>query len=287
VKIGEVDGRRYILEVSGERARLEGAKVVAEADILRLKRGATLHVGEPFDPGRVADVWEVKSGNARIRGSQVRRYVRVFGRVPVELRPSPPISRVLRAEATHTGSFVAAFLLKEAIKAVETQDAARVRRAVHQFKDPHFWSTLATFSIVGRIVQEGVVRVPLTGLPGRVFRTALPLGAGVLAAQVMSGRLSFRDAAVTTGSMLAAGGAVSLLADGLLYRLLFAAGPAGWLGATAYAVGKLGVSLYLGEKLEVAILNWLNPKKENRARHQESSHIQVKGIESKVRKLAP
>lgn len=148
----------------------------------------------------------------------------------------------VRHEAGAVGTFVAAYLLKETLKAMETPDPAGMRAAAGQLKTAAFWGNLFVFTVAARAADK----LPLKGLA----RSTVPLAVGMAAVQFLSGNYSLQDLAITTGSFLAAGVAVNLLADGLLYPALFAAGPPGWAGAGVYTVAKLAVTLYAGEKLE-------------------------------------
>jgi hypothetical protein len=140
-------------------------------------------------------------------------------------------SRV-KAEAASTGTFVAAWLLKEAMNG---------RISVGELARPGFWGDLAVFTVAARVTES----LPLRG----IARHALPLAAGMAAVQLLHGQASWQDVAIDTASFLAAGAAVSLIADGLIYPALFAAGPPGWIAAGVYTVAKMAVTLYAGEKL--------------------------------------
>ena len=137
-----------------------------------------------------------------------------------------------KAELASTGTFVAAWLVKEAMNG---------RISVAELARPGFWGDLAVFTVAARVTES----LPLRG----IARHALPLAAGMAAVQLMHGQASWRDVAIDTASFLAAGAAVSLIADGLIYPALFAAGPPGWVAAGVYTVAKMAVTLYAGEKL--------------------------------------
>ena len=96
------------------------------------------------------------------------------------------------------------------------------------------------------MTELGIHKAGLKGLS----KAAFPLAAGMAAVQLASGEFSLKDLAISTGSFMAAGLAVSAVADSIIYPLLFAAGPPGWVAAGVYSVAKLAVTLYLGEKLE-------------------------------------
>jgi hypothetical protein len=192
--------------------------------------------GQPTDPAhldRLAS--QLRSGGARVA------------------RDAQPSSGLLRQTLGSTAQFFGAYLVKEGIKAVESGDVEGMKRALAQVKRPEFWGSTALFSLTAGVTERLVSRLPLTGAAKGIGRVALPLVAGISVLQLLSGNTSLKDILVSTGAYLAAGAAVSLLADGLVYPALFAAGPPGWVAAAAYSVGKLAVSLYAGEKLE----HWL------------------------------
>jgi hypothetical protein len=137
-----------------------------------------------------------------------------------------PAMSTARREATGAGQFALAYMLKEAMNG---------RVAVRELATPQFWGDLAVFTVAARATR----RLP----------AAFPLAAGMAAVQLLHGRFSWRELAIDTASFLAAGAIVNLIADGLMYPALFAAGPPGWIAAGAYSVAKLAVTLYAGEKL--------------------------------------
>jgi hypothetical protein len=75
---------------------------------------------------------------------------------------------------------------------------------------------------------------------------------------------------------------VGAIADGLIYPALFAAGPPGWIAAGAYTIGKLAVSLYVGEKLE----HWLRGMFD-RGAHAEAGGAVREGIVQKLETIKP
>ncbi len=166
-----------------------------------------------------------------------RRILRTEGEQVRTPAPSqrPVLDRAkgaVKRQLAGAGQFAAAYLLKEAMNG---------RIAVGDLKEPQFWGDLAVFTGAASLVN----RLPLQG----IGRAALPLAAGMAAVQLLHGQASLKDALIDTGSFLAAGFAVNLLADGLIYPILFAAGPPGWIAAGVYTVAKLAVTLYLGEKI--------------------------------------
>jgi hypothetical protein len=88
------------------------------------------------------------------------------------------------------------------------------------------------------------------GWTGKILRNSLPIAAGIAAVQLARGDATPRDIAISAGAFGAAGLAVGLVADGLIYPALFAAGPPGWFAAGVYTVAKFGATWYLGSKLE-------------------------------------
>jgi hypothetical protein len=148
----------------------------------------------------------------------------------------------VKREAAGAATFAAAWLVKEGFKAVESGDPEQIKAAAAQMMTGRFWGDLAVFTVAARVVEK----LPLGG---GLARMALPLAAGMAAVQVLHGEASLRDILIDTGSFVAVGAAVSLIADSLIYPALFAAGPPGWVAAGVYTVAKLAVTLYGGEKL--------------------------------------
>lgn len=171
-------------------------------------------------------------------------------RAKVNLKGPPPAARRPSIGASMI-DFPAAYLLKEAMNG--RFDAWR------DFKEPSFWGGFAAFEAASRLAGK----LPIHGLA----RSAVPLAAGMAAMQLLSGNYSLKDLAISTGSYLVAGMLVSALADGLIYPILFAAGPPGWIAAGLYTIGKLAVTLYGGEKLE-GWLKGLFSKKQGPARRE-------------------
>lgn len=164
--------------------------------------------------------------------------------------PASTVPTVLSREAGGFGKFAAAYLLKEGMKAMESGDGATFRHAVGQLGTSGFWASLGLFTIASRWTEIGLNRIPWRGTAQKLVGATLPLAAGMAAVQFLSGHVSLKDVAIGTGAYFGAGVAVQLLADGLLLRLLGSAGPTGWVAAGAYSIGKMAVTLYLGEKIE-------------------------------------
>ena len=176
------------------------------------------------------------------------------------------VGSTVRREAVGAGQFAAAYLLKEAMNG---------RLAVSELAQPKFWTDLAVFSVAARAAEH----LPLRGLA----KSAVPLALGMAAVQFVSGHFSARDVAIDTASFLAAGAAVSLIADGLVYPVLFAAGPPGWIAAGVYSIAKLAVTLYAGEKLG-AWLRGLFPTGDRRLEARDSVR---EGVKQKLDAVAP
>jgi 4-alpha-glucanotransferase len=136
------------------------------------------------------------------------------------------VARGVGREAGGLAQFGLAFLLKEAVKG---------NNALPELAKPSFWGGALVFTGASRLAGRG---------------TVLPLAAGMAAMQLLAGDFSWSRLLMSTGAFLAAGVAVNLVADGLIYPALFAAGPPGWIAAGAYTVAKLAATLYLGEKIE-------------------------------------
>ncbi|MBI2931710.1 MAG: hypothetical protein HYY16_08665 [Planctomycetes bacterium] len=148
--------------------------------------------------------------------------------------------RRLRASATEeavgAGQFAAAYLVHGAIKAVETRDSARMKEAARQVGTLQFWAGVGTFTAASHASRWILLRLGVSGL----WRSALPLAAGMAAVQLLSGRFSGEDVAAGTVSFLAAGAAVDLAA-----RMMWG-GRTGWI----LGVAKLAATLYGAEKLD-------------------------------------
>ncbi|MBI2933744.1 MAG: hypothetical protein HYY16_19035 [Planctomycetes bacterium] len=195
------------------------------------------------------------------------------------------VAKVAKQEAIGMAQFAAAYLLKEGFKAVETRDPKRMKQAALQLKDPRFWGGVALFSVAARATEFALTKLPLPGVAKGLSKAALPLAAGMAAVQVLSGRVSPKNVLIGTGAFLTAGYAVNMVADGLIYPLLFRAGPPGWLGMAAYTVVKMAVTLYLGEKLEA----WAHRLLERGKPQQTALNVQPQqeGVQRKIESLAP
>lgn len=176
------------------------------------------------------DRWrDMQRRGMRAENGWVRRAGPEYIRAYVNAR-RPMIASRLTKEAMGGAHFAAAYMLKEGMKG---------RFAISDLKEPSFWGGIAVFEAASRLASK----IP-------VGRSVLPLAAGMAAMQLLSGEFSLKDLAISTGSYLAAGLLVNAVADSFIYPLLFAAGPPGWIATGLYTVGKLAVTLYVGEKLE-------------------------------------
>jgi len=175
-----------------------------------------------------------------------------------------------KAELAGAGQFAAAFLVKEAFKAIETGDPAAMKHALREVATARFWGDLAVFTVAARAAEH----LPLGhGL----LRMGVPLAAGMAAVQVLHGKASLKDVMIDTAAFLAAGAVVGAIADGLIYPALFAAGPPGWIAAGVYTVAKLAVTLYAGEKLGA----WMRGLFD-RGSHDDASHVRREGVKQKL-----
>jgi len=120
----------------------------------------------------------------------------------------------------------------------------RFRRAVRE-NEP--WSTFGVF-LGAAWLTDGILS-GLRGAPGTLARASLPVAAGIAAIRALSTNASPREIAISAGAYGAAGLAINLAADALLYRALFAGG-AGWLGGGLYSLAKYAGIFLLGSKLE-------------------------------------
>jgi|GEM_PF-6008458 len=184
-----------------------------------------------------------------------------LGTLPRAPLPGTILRRAAAREAGGLCSFAAAYLLKEAMNG---------RPAWSDLNEPRFWGNVALFSVAAR----GAEKLPLKGLA----RSTVPLAVGMAALQLLSGNFSPRDLAISTGSFLAAGAAVNLLADRLVFPALFAAGPPGWAAVGVYTVGKLAVTLYVGEKLEGWIHKFLGERGTSKSKSRDGIQTKVESI---------
>ena len=231
VMIVEVDGVRRVAGI-GDRTVSLGGPTVGEADVLKLKPGRTIAIGDVFDATAVERAWDYKLPDRPMKSSQRARYREVFGVEPIEIHPTPvgrAMGRRTAEEAGGAAQFVAAYLIKEAMNG---------RNALPELAEPRFWGSVGAFTVASR-VSEKFLRGPV-----------LPLAIGMAAAQAVNGRVSPREVLLGTASYFVAGLAVGWVADGLVYPILFAAGPPGWAAAAAYTIAKTALTLYVGEKLE-------------------------------------
>jgi hypothetical protein len=170
-------------------------------------------------------------------------------RLETELLGAHDRATTARREVAGALTYAAAFLVKEAVD-------GRFPEAATELRDPAFWGSLAVFTIAARATERAIAAAPLPALA----KSALPLAAGMAAVQLLSGHVSARDVALSTGAYLAAGLVVNAIADGLIYPLLFAAGPPGWAAAGVYTVGKLAATLWLGDRLAAWLHRRLPPR---------------------------
>jgi hypothetical protein len=184
------------------------------------------------------------------------------------------------------GQFAAAYLVKEGVKALGSRDARVAKEAWGQLKRPEFWGSLAMFSGAARLTEVGLNKLPLRGLSRGLLRAALPLAAGMAAVHLISGDFSAKGVAISTAAFLGAALAVNLAADALVYPLLFAAGPPGWVGAALYGVGKLAATLLLGERLEQWLRHFLSGGVDRQGTPPSGRRVES-GVVPKVRQIVP
>lgn len=186
----------------------------------------------------------------------------------------------LKGEIAGAGQFVAAYLVKEAVKAIETRDLEQMKEATRQLKEPFFWGSLGAFTGAAKLTEVGIRFVQ----GGRLVRAALPLAAGMAAVQLLSGQVSLKGLAISTGSYLVAGIGVGLLADAVVYPMLFAAGPPGWIGAGLYSIGKMAVTLVIGEKLD-RWLRGLFEEGEDRVERSRQTPAYRSGVQERIEEV--
>jgi len=215
-------------------ANVDGKKWFRVADTASWMEGEANFVERGTEQRLDGKTYTVAGRSALVLVESTEAELKSAARQPVLDRAG---GRFVKRELAGAGQFAAAYLVKEAMKG---------RVAVADLAQPKFWLDLGAFSVAARAVEH----LPLgSGL----LRQAVPLAAGMAAVQLVSGHVSARDVLFGTAAYLAGGMIVGAIADGLIYPALFAAGPPGWIAAGAYTIGKLAVSLYLGEKLE----HWL------------------------------
>jgi hypothetical protein len=173
--------------------------------------------------------------------------------------PQDRAGSIVKSELGGAGQFAAAYLLREAFKG---------KNALPELKTPGFWIGTGVFTVAAKATDYGLTKLAVGGLA----KTALPLAMGMAAVQVLSGHGSVKDVLIDTGSFLAAGLLVDLLADGLIYPILFAAGPPGWIAAGIYTIAKMAVTLYLGEKIS----GWIHGLFHHETKEQPPTHEGVK-----------
>ncbi|MBI2933181.1 MAG: CAP domain-containing protein [Planctomycetes bacterium] len=118
----------------------------------------------------------------------------------------------------------------------------------HQtIRDLEPWSSFGIFNVAA-VMTDRILLSGTRGVPGLVLRNSLPIAAGVAAVQLARGGASPMDIAVSSGSFAAAGLAVGLIADPLIYGRLLGS-PLGW-GATAYTLAKWAAIWFLGSQIE-------------------------------------
>jgi hypothetical protein len=244
VAIAEVDGRRLVQSI-GEQHAPVGGTIVGEADVLKLKRGRSIAAGAEFDVSAVDSAWDYKLPDRPMKSSQRARYRDVFGVEPIEIHPTPvgrAVTRRAASEAAGAGQFAAAYVLKEAMNG---------RNALPDLAQPRFWGSVAAFSVASRFVRGSVLPL-VVGMAAVNVLYGLPSvarGDSVSDHSAKEGGSTPQELGRSVLSYLVAGTAVSFVADGLVYPMLFAAGPPGWLAAGAYSIAKMTLTLYLAEKL--------------------------------------
>jgi len=238
--------------------------IVPAQDLLGLDSSGRMNA-----PGIANGNWSWRVGPREL-SSVVASRLRKLGETHGRIAPPSAFDRtrsVVATSAQGLATFAMAYMLKEALQALEHRDLAHWKDAVRAMGTKEWWIGLVAFSISAHVVERGLN----TFGAGELSRAVLPLAAGMAAVQLLSGRVSGRDLAISTGSFVVAGTVMSFLADGLLYPALFSSGPPGWIAVTLYSVVKLGVTLYLGEKLEGWIHEWMR-----------ASHRSREGVRQKV-----
>ncbi|MBI2931971.1 MAG: glycosyltransferase [Planctomycetes bacterium] len=273
-------GELHVLRVPAEKMGgalgqwLRGSRLILVRERLRGTdlAEALVHEGHHARDPRSDGLHEARAYRAQLD------FAERIGRIPPEQKPTlekirrmsdPELQRHLegmmpdlyRPNATNRsraivrgiggmGAFGAAYLLKEGLNALETRDRHRMGKAALQLKQPRFWLDVGTFTAAAGGVTWGLDKLPGTGTVKGLSKAAVPLTAGMLAVQALSGRLSWSDAAT---------GTAAFLTTGTLVHLALRAGPAGWL-RIPYSVIKMALTLYGGEKLD-ALLRGLLPRR--------------------------
>lgn len=163
----------------------------------------------------------------------------------------PAAARVARHHVAEFGKFAGALLIKDLLTAVETRDASHLRNLPHAVTTADFWKSYGSF-VAAAGIAEKLIR-------GRA-RSFVPLAVGMAAADIVTGNFNARDFAINMGSLLVTSLAVDAFAAAFVAPLLFT-GPPGWLALAAYGAVKLGVTLYLSDKLSGFIKGLLDERK--------------------------
>lgn len=167
--------------------------------------------------------------------------------------PQPAAARVARHPVGEFGKFAGALLVRDILTAIETRDASHLRNLPQAVKTADFWKSYGSFVAAAGIAEKFV--------KGRA-RSFVPLAVGMAAADIVTGHFNARDFAIDMGSLLVTSLAVDAFAAAFIAPLLFT-GPPGWLALAAYGAVKLGVTLYLSDKLSGFIEGLFDGKKKD------------------------
>lgn len=164
------------------------------------------------------------------------------------------LGRGAAREAKGAATFAAGYLIKEGFNAIETGDPARMGEAARNMFTPEFAGAWALFTGVahgvGRGLDAAAVKAALArAMPATlrtVARSYLPMAAAIPLVEIAFGERDAGRIARTTAIFTALGVTTDLP---VLLGMIAVPGPGTLFGAAYFAV-KLGVMLWLGEKLD-------------------------------------
>ncbi|MBI2930497.1 MAG: hypothetical protein HYY16_02505 [Planctomycetes bacterium] len=240
-----------------EPLALEGIQTIGRSFYERLKTVSTNDLREAASPlrkaGRTKRDVESLVRKRDLVLERIDHLIRRHGeaRVLIEDAPrpaKPEATPVWRAAGGHlaygSANFAGAYLLKESTFALLSWDADRVKRGSLAVIHPDFWKSYGVFT-AGSLGADLLLRPfgskALSPFVVRSARAWLPLGAGVLATQLASGRVSGKELLVSTSTFLTLGLAIDLMVPWV---------PAGRVARFALRTAKLAAVLAGAELLD-------------------------------------
>ncbi|MBI2931984.1 MAG: hypothetical protein HYY16_10060 [Planctomycetes bacterium] len=247
VRIGLAGDRLIVMRAGRRQAYVPGATVVAQADLVQVDRGKDLIPERAFQRSSVRGTWEIKSSPRRMTPEQRGHYVRVFGRPPVEVHPTfYPVRRgdlgwrVLRGELKGAAPYLGVYLGVEAVRAVLADGREGAREYREQLRDVRFWAPILFSSAAAGAAHQVTSFLPAPYRLKLLLRSTAALTAGVVAADLLSGRRPSRDTLYPATSFLTVGFLVRFATRGL-------AGPR--ILVPLYEFLRIAVTLYGGEAM--------------------------------------